>query len=153
MKCMQRGVHLVSIESLFARVVALELREESMVVAVLQAAAKQLDPKRLADLIPVVAAEVAKFAPDANGMPPDPDPPRDFFVWYALRALSYRHVDAALIPLCRIALNPTLQRERFDAQSERPLPPDFTRQSCEALRHYDVAKVTAALRTSQGRLR
>jgi len=136
-----------SIEALFARVVRLELREESMVVAVLQAATRQLEAKRLADLMPVLAAEVAKFAPDSHGLPPDPDPPRNFLLWYGLRALSYRQVDAALIPLCRIALDPTLQRERYDVQSERPLPPDFTRQACEALRHYETGKVTAALRT------
>lgn len=136
-----------SVEALFQRVVSLELREESMVVVVLQAAARQLSAERLADLVPVMDVEVRKFAPNSDGLPPDPDPPRDYFVWYAIRALSYRQVDAALIPLCRIALEPTLQRERFDVQAERPLPPDFTLQAREALRHYDSQKVIAALRT------
>jgi hypothetical protein len=134
-----------STATLFTRVLSKKIREESMVVAILQAAARQLEPKTLASLIPVLEKELLEYAPDADGVPPDPSPKRDYLVWYGMRALAFRKVEPALEFFCRTALDPRLQRERYDEQTRRELPFDWTMHATEALRHYDVASVTKTL--------
>jgi hypothetical protein len=135
-----------SVSTLFAEVLSGKTREESMVVAILQASARQLDAKTLSALIPLLEREVMEYAPAKDGMPPDPSPKRDYLVWYGMRALSYRQVEPALEFFCRLALEPRLQRERFDEQTGRELPIDWTTHAVEALRHYDASSVTKTLR-------
>jgi hypothetical protein len=100
----------------------------------------------LSALVPKLVSEVAKYYPDKNGLPPDDNPPRDYFVFYAMRALAYQQVEEALDPLVRIMLEPNLQRERYDEQSGRDFPPNWPVQAREALRHYDPTAVAKAIR-------
>lgn len=135
-----------SVRVLFGRVLAGELREERVVLPILQAAARQLPNKTLAALIPKLQVALRTYYPDAQGNPPDANPPRDYFVFYAIRALAYRRVEAALDPLVRVMLDPSMQRARYDEQSGRDLPLDWPMQACEALRHYSPDAVGKTLR-------
>ncbi|MHC4955458.1 MAG: hypothetical protein ACYTGZ_16520, partial [Planctomycetota bacterium] len=69
-----------SVKMLFGRVLKGELTEERVVLPVLQAATRQLPNKMLSALVPKLVSEVAKYYPDKNGLPPDDNPPRDYFV-------------------------------------------------------------------------
>jgi len=134
-----------SVRALFRKVLADEIIEGNLVMPILQAAARQLTERELIALLPKLDKEIRLFHPNARGLPPEPNPPRRYFIWYSMRALSFRRIDAALKPILRILLDPQLQRERYDEQAGRRLPIDWTRQAREALRHYPQSKVGAAM--------
>ncbi|MEM8884348.1 MAG: hypothetical protein AAGD14_09780 [Planctomycetota bacterium] len=145
LRLMVRTRDLASIRALFADAVTGKLRDEAQLVPILQAASRQLTPKELGVLVPVLEREVMMYVPDEMGSPPREDPRRDFFVWYAMRALAYRQVPAALPFFCSLALEPKLQRERYDEQAGRPLPYDWTQHAVESLRHYPAPDVVTTL--------
>jgi len=147
-----RAADPASVRELFARVVSGKITAENLVMPIFQAAARQLPPEELAVIAPKLLEKVKLDYPDARGMPPEPNPPRNYFIWFGMRALAYRQVDAGLEPIVRILLDPNLQRERYDEQAGRRLPYDWTRQAREALRHYSPSKVAAAMRKVMGEM-
>ena len=152
LRLLVRASDPASVQSLFGRVATGELKDPRVVLPVLQAAARQLSGKRLSALIPRLQDELKKYYPDEKGLPPEADPSRDYFVFYAMRALACRRVEAALDPLVRVLLDPRLQRERYDEQSWRDLPLDWPVQAREALRHYDSRSVAKALQQVVGEM-
>jgi len=140
-----RAPDVASVRELFARVLSGKIVTQNMVVPILQAATRQLPPDELAALVPKLMANIKLDYPDASGSPPEPNPPRAYFVWFSMRALAYRQVQAGLEPLVRVMLDPHLQRERYDEQSGRNLPDDWPRQARAALRHYSAAQVRVAM--------
>lgn len=141
-----------SVRELFARVMDGRITEESLVMPIFQAAARQLTTKELSVLAPALLQKIKLDYPKANGVPPDPNPPRNYFVWFGMRALAFRQVDAGLDALVRVLLDPQLQRERYDEQTGRNLPNDWTIQAREALRHYSVSKVDEVMRRVMGEM-
>jgi len=144
-RLLARAPDAQSAATLLTRVLDGRIREEPLVVGILQAAARHLDEKALGALVPVLEQAVETYLPGPDGMPPDPAPKTDYLLWYGMRTLAYRGVPAGLPFFCRVALDPRLQRERYDEQTERELPFDWPAHATEALRHYDVDAVTGEL--------
>jgi len=142
LEALARSRDRASAARLFDKLVAGKLKDPSLVLGVLRAAARLVPPERLAHMLPLLRELVKGEYALARKRPPPPSDFREWVLQGGINALAYAQVEAALDDLCAFVLDPGLHLPAFDWKHQSFVP----RASLQALRHFPSDKVDAAFR-------
>jgi len=142
LEALARSRDRASAARLFDKLVTGKLKDPSLILGVLKAAARLVPPERLAHMLPLLRELVKGEYALARKRPPPFSELRARLLHGGINALAYARVEVALDDLCAFVLDPGLHLPAFDWKDQSFVP----WASLQALRHFPGDKVDAAFR-------